>query len=198
MPLKKPQPSPATRKAFRLGLAAMIELGRAPKGLPASGLPQRIYVLSLRAIAKGRGVERAKPMVWEFLVGGDRKPAVLIAIGDPPGKKPPRMTSLLRGPVAAAALKATRQVENLPRVRRHKYELRRLRISSLSIGAFWLKSLEKGKPDLAIPYHTIHEKLKRMQAYTMDQFLSAIRPVAEKRLEAEAALVDKAKSGKRK
>jgi hypothetical protein len=198
MPLKKPQPPPATRKAFHRGLTAMIELGRAPKGLPSGGLPQRIYVLSLRAIAKGRGVERAKPMVWEFLVGGERKPAVLISIGDPPGKKRPRMTSLTRGPVAAAALEATRQVETLPRVRRHKYELRRLRISSLSIGAFWLKSLEKGKPDLAVPYHTIHEKLKQLQAYTMEEFLSVIRPIAKKRLAAEGALADKAKSGKRK
>jgi len=198
MPLKKPQPSPATRKAFHRGLTEMIELGRAPKDLPSGGLPQRIYVLSLRAIAKGQGLKRAKPMVWEFLVGGDRKPAVLIAIGDPPGKKRPRMTSLTRGPVASAALEATRQVETLPRVQRNKYELRRLRISALSIGAFWLKSLEKGKPDLAVPYHAIHQKLKRMQAYTMDEFLSVIRPVAEKRLAAETALVDKAKSAKGK
>jgi hypothetical protein len=197
MPLKKPQPSAATRKAFHRGLAEMMELGRAPKDLPASGLPQRIYVLSLRAIAKGRGVERARPMVWEFLVGGPKR-AVLIAIGDPPGKKPPRMTSLTRGRVASAALQATRQVETLSPVRRHKYELRRLRISALSIGAFWLKSLEKGQPDLAVPYHAIHEKLKRMQAYTMEEFLSVIKPVAEKRLAAEEALADKAKPGKRK
>jgi hypothetical protein len=198
VPLKKPQPSRATKKAFRVGLDAMIDLGRAPKGLPADGFPQRIYVLGLHAIAQGRGVERARPMVWEFLVGGDGTPAVLVAIGDPPGKETPRMTSLTRGPGASSQIEATRQVEALPQVRRHLYELRRLRISALSMGAFWLKSLKKGVPDLAVPYHTIHEKLKRMQAYNMDEFLSIVRPIAKKRLAAETALAAKAKLARRK
>lgn len=197
MPLKRPQPSRATEKAFRDGLIAMMDMGRAPRGLSIEGEPQRIYSLSLKALVKGKGVQAAKPVVWEFLVGGQPKPAVLIAIGDPPGKEPPRLTSLTREPVAAEALDATRQVERLPHVRRHQYELRRLRIAALSIGAFWLKALDKGQADLAVPYHAIHDKLKRMQAYTMDEFLAVVRPIAEKRLADEAALRRKAKASAR-
>jgi hypothetical protein len=198
MPLKEPRPSRATRKAFRDGLDEMIELGRAPKGLPKDGYPQRIYTLSLQDIVKGRGVERAKPMLWEFLVGGGSGPAVLVAIGDPPRKKPPRLTSLAREPVAAEAIQATHQVERLSHVREHRYELRRLRISALSLGAFWLKSLEKGETDLAVPYHAIHEQLKRMRPYPMEEFLSVVRPLAEKHLAAEAALRRKSKAAERK
>src|SRR5579863_1570160 len=181
MALKKPQPPPATRKAFRDGLAEMIVLGRAPKTLPAKAIPQRIYVLSPKSLLKGTGLDRAKPMLWEFLVGGGSQPAVIVNIGDPSGKKKPRMTSLTRDPMATEALEASRQVEALPRARRHRYELRRLRIGALSIGAFWLKSLETGRPDLAVPYHTIHKKLKRMHAYSMDEFLSVARTIVEQR-----------------
>ena len=196
MPLKRPRPSRATTEAFRKGLAQMIALDRAPANLPREAFPQRIYVLGLKAIAKGRGVERARPMVWEFLMGGGGTPGVLVCVGDPPGKKPPRMTSMTHDPIASDAIRATRAVEALPQVQKHRYELRRLRISALSIGAFWLKSLDKGRPDLAIPYHAIQAKLKRMQAYPMEEFLSVLRPIAEQRHEAEAKLRAKAKGGR--
>lgn len=198
MALKKPQPSPATRKAFLDGLAEMIALDRAPKTLPAKAIPQRIYVLSPKSLLKDTGMKRAKPMLWEFLVGGGSQPAVIVNIGDPAGKKKPRMTSLTRDPVASEALEASRRVEALPRVRRHRYELRRLRIGALAIRAFWLKSLEKGQPDLAVPYNTIHKKLKRMHAYTMDEFLSVARTIVKQRLAAEAALRSKTKTGARR
>lgn len=194
MPLKKPQPSSATTKAFRDGLAEMIHLGRAPEGLPKVGFPQRVYALSLRNIVKGKGVERAKPVVWEFLVGETSGPVVVVAIGDPPAGKLPRMTSLMRQPDAAETAQATHQVEMLPGVRQHRYELRRLRIPALSLGAFWLKSLEKGQPDVAVPYHAIHKTLKRMHTYPMDEFLSVVRPIAEKHLAHEAALRRKSKT----
>ena len=194
MPLRKPQPSRATKKAFQDGLAEMIRLGRAPKDLPNKGFPLRTYVLGLRSIVKGKGVDRAKPILWDFLVGSGSGPAVLVAVADPPGKKLPTMTSLTRGPAAAEVVQATQQVEKLPPIRRHRYELRRLRISALSIHAFWLKSLEKGETDLAVPHQAIREQLKRMRPYPMEQFLSVVRLLAEKRLAAEAALRRKSKA----
>ena len=198
MALKKPQPSLATRKAFRDGLTEMIVLGRAPKTMPAKAIPQRIYVLSLKSLLKDTGMKRAKPMLWEFLVGGGSQPALIVNIGDPSKKKNPRMTSLTRDPVASEALEASRRVEALPHVRRHRYELRRLRIGALPIRAFWLKSLEKGQPDLAVPYNAIHKKLKRMHAYPMDKFLSVARGIVEQRLAAETALRSKTKAGTRR
>jgi hypothetical protein len=198
MPLREPQPSRATKKAFQDGLAEMIRLGRAPKDLPKEGFPLRTYVLGLQDIVKGKGVDRAKPILWDFLVAGDSGSAVLVAVADPPGKKLPKMTSLTREPAAAEEVQAAQQVEKLSPVRRHRYELRRLRISALSIHAFWLKSLEKGETDLAVPHHAIREKLKRMRPYPMEQFLSVVRPIAEKRLAAEAALRRKSKAAERR
>jgi hypothetical protein len=96
------------------------------------------------------------------------------------------MTSVARAPLATQAIRLTLLVERLPQVQRHNYELRRLRIPALSIGAFWLKSLEGG-PDLAVPYDAIARKLKRMRAYSMLEFLSVLRPLAEKRLKFDDA-----------
>jgi hypothetical protein len=198
MPLKKPQPSSATKKAFQDGLAEMIQLGRAPESLPKVGFPQRTYALSLDDIVKGRGVERAKPVMWEFQVGRDSGPIVIVCIGDPPPKKPPRMTSLTREPGAGEAAKARQQVERLPQVREHSYELRRLRIAALSLGAFWLKSLKKGESDLAVPYQALYEKLKSMHAYPMEEYMSVVLPIAKKRLASETALRRKDRTKTRK
>jgi hypothetical protein len=122
-----------------------------------------------------------KPAVWEFLVGSASGPAVAVNVAYPRPGQPPRMTSITRGSVPAEALEATRQVKRLLVVRSGNYELRRLRIAGLSIGAFWLRSLE-GAPDWAIPYHTITRELERMRPYPMNEFLAVIRPLAEKRL----------------
>jgi len=181
MALTKPIPSARMRKAFRDGLAEMIRLGRAPKGLPRENYPQQIYSLGLEDIVKGIGVRAAKPVVWEFLVGDSSGPAIAVYVGQPPRGTPPKMTSVTRGPMTGEALKATHAVEALPQLRVRNYELRRLRISGLSIGAFWLKS-EDGGGDLAVPYHAVVDKLVRMRAYPMEEFLSIVRPLAAKRL----------------
>ena len=120
-------------------------------------------------------------MVWEFLIGSVSGPAVAISVAHPPPGQPPRMTSVTRGSDPAEGLEATRQIEKLPQVQAQNYELRRLWIAGLSLGAFWLRSLERG-PDLAVPFHTLDQELERMRAYPMDEFLAVVRPLAEKRL----------------
>ena len=174
-------PPRATRKACREGLAEMIRYHRVPKDLAKEDSPQQIYILSLREIAQGKGMGDPKPMVWEFLIGAVSGPVVAICVAHPAAGQPPRMTSVMRGSDPAVALEATRQVEKLPQVQAHNYELRRLWIAGLSLGAFWLRSLERG-PDLAVPYHTLDHELERMRAYPIDEFLAVIRPLAEKRL----------------
>jgi len=159
----------------------MIRLGRAPRDLAKKVDPQQIYVLAVSDIANGGGLRHARPAVWEFLVGQPSGPAVAVCIAHPPPASPPRMTSLTRGVIPAEALQATRQVERLPQVEARDYELRRLRISGLSIGAFWLKASSGGR-DLAVPYHAIHHQLQRMRAYPMSEFLRVIRPLARERV----------------
>lgn len=194
MPLEKPQPRRATVKAFRTGLDQLIQLKRAPSNLPKESDPQRIYSLSLRAIINGKGLKAAKPVVWEFMLGGGGKPAVIVSVGDPPGKAPPRVTSLTRDPEAAEAVRLTRRIGKLSQVRHHRFELRHLRISPLSMGAYWLKSLESGQPDLAVPYRAIPKKMEAMRAYPMDRFLAVLRPIAVKYMAAAQALRRKSKA----
>ena len=181
MALVKPTPSAETTRAYREGLAELIELGRAPKGLPAAEYPQQVFVLALQDAARGAGLEHAKPVVWQFLLGSAAEPAFAAAVAHPPPGESPKLTSLARGPLIAQSIRASQEVEALPEVRAANYELRRLFIAGLSIRAFWLKSLE-GKPDLAVPYHALAEELKGMQAYAMDEFMSIIRRLARKRL----------------
>lgn len=186
MALTKPTPSAAIRKAFRDGLNEMIQQGRAPRDLAKMVDPQQIYVLAVSDLANGGGIVDARPAVWEFLVGRVTGPAVAVCIAHPPKGMPPRMTSLTRGEIPAEALEATHQIERLPQVQARDYELRRLRISGLSIGAFWLKA-STGNRDLAVPYHAIHHELQRMRAYPMGEFIKVIRPLARQRVQFDDA-----------
>lgn len=181
MALVKPTPSDDTARAYREGLAELIELGRAPAGLPAAEYPQQVFVLALQDAARSTGLEQAKPVFWQFLLGSASEPAYAADVAHPPPGRPPKMTSLARGPLIAKSIRASQEVEALPQVRAGNYELRRLFIAGLSIRAFWLKSLED-KSDLAVPYHALAEELKAMQPYRMVEFMSIIRPLARKRL----------------
>jgi hypothetical protein len=185
-------PPRATRKACREGLAEMIRYHRAPEDLPKVDTPQQVYVLTLREIVQGTGLVDPKPMVWEFLIGSAPGPVIAVSVAHPPPGQPPRMTSVSRGPDPAEALQGTRKVEKLPQVQAQNYELRRLWIAGLSLGAFWLRSLGGG-PDLAVPYHTLDQELERMRAYPMDEFLAVVRPLAEKRLKFNDAPAQKKK-----
>jgi hypothetical protein len=187
MPLTKPLPSAETRKAFQDGLAELNELGRLPEGLPPEDTPQQIFILDIHQIAAGAGLGDARPAVWQFLLGGSSGPAVAAAVGHPPAGTLPRMTSLARGPLINKAIQATLDVEKLPQVRDHDYELRRVAIAELCIRAFWLKSLE-GRVDLAIPYHHAEtDKLELMRAYPADDFMAIVRRLAKRRLKHDEA-----------
>jgi hypothetical protein len=181
MALITPNPPRATRKAFREGLAEMIRYGRAPKDLLKQDAPREIYTLTLEEIVQGKGLGEPKPTAWEFLVGSASGPAVAVGVAHPPPGKAPRMTSVTRGPDPAEALHAAEQVAKLPQVQARNYELRRLWIAGLYIGAYWLRAREGG-PDLVVPDHALARELERMRAYSMDEFLAVVKTVAEKRL----------------
>jgi hypothetical protein len=184
MALVRPIPSPETTKAYREGFAELIELGRAPRGLAAAEYPQEIYALDLKDVRRGTGIEHAKPVVWQFLLGSASGPAFAADVGHPPPGRPPRMTSLARGPLIAKAIRTSQEVELLPQVQANNYELRRLWISGLSIHAFWLKSMD-GRDDLMVPYHALAEELNGMQAYAMQEFMAVVRRLARKRLKSD-------------
>jgi hypothetical protein len=181
MALMKPRPSAATSEAFQIGLAELVKLGRAPRDLAPEGYAQEVFVLSLNQVAKGADLDEAKSVSWQLLLDSASGMPVAVSIGHPPAGKRPRVTSLARGPLVAKNLEFTAEVESLPEVQRHDYELRRLFIAGLSIRAFWLKSLD-GADDLLVPHDAVHEEFKRMQPYPAEKVLSVIRGLAKKRL----------------
>jgi hypothetical protein len=157
------------------------DLGRAPRDLLGEGHEQEIFVLSLSDLVKGRGLNSAKSVAWQLLLDSASGLPVAAVVGHPHPGKTPRLTSLGRGPLIAKSLEATAEVEALPEVQDHEYELRRLGIAGLNIRAFWLKSLD-GAGDLIVPYHAVTNAFKRMQPYREDEFIPVIRRLAQKRL----------------
>lgn len=180
MGLRRPAPSPATWKAYKVGLKEMQRLQRAPLDLGPIVYPQRIHVMDLEQVVAGKGLDHAKPVAWQFLRGSVDGPAVGVVVIEPPDGQAPRMTSLARGKLWAQAIKDSKGVAELPKVKGHDYQLRRLRIPGL-VGTYWLKS-EGRHPDLIIPYHAIIKTLKRMYPYIASEFFSLILPLAKKRL----------------
>ena len=181
MSLIKPIPSKAIRDACSEGLKELSGLGRVPTDLGPTYLPQQIYHLDIHAAANGTGLEAAKPVVWQFLLGSPSGPAVAADVAHRRRGTKPKMTSLARGPLIAKSIQSTLDVERMPEVQRHNYELRRLWISGVNIRAFWLKSLD-GRADLAVPYHKAARELVDMRVYPMDEFLSIVQPLAQRRL----------------
>lgn len=179
MALINQEPPAETRKAFKKGLATMIKLGRAPTDLPPGNYPQQIYTLGIDDIVVRKNLRDASPVAWEFLMGKASGPAIAVCVGHPRRGQPPKMTSLRIGREIAKAIQATHMVEKLPQVQDRDYELRRLRIPALSIGAFWLKSLDDGD-DLAVPYHAIVNEFERTRAYPMEEYMTIVRELAKK------------------
>jgi len=179
MPLIRPSPPKAVWKAYKAGRKEMIDLDRSPTDLP-DGLPEPIYVLQLADIAAGHGISTAKPMAWRFYAGSPRGPAVSLTVGEPARGAKPRMTSMSHGQYVQKAFHEVHQVEGIPQVKRHNYELRRLTVPGV-LGGLWLAS-PTGSGDLVLPYATQLHGLKRMRSYKAETFLEIVRAYARKRL----------------
>jgi len=149
--------------------------------LKTGRLGLHIFTLGLRDIANG--LESVKPAGWRFLAGhppGEVLAAdVTEAIPGSGTNAVPKMTSLSHDSLIGGAIRAIHEVETLPELQGHNYELRVLRIPGLLIEAFWLKSLDGGD-DLVVPVLTRGAELKAMRAYPIAQFLEIARPMVAK------------------
>ena|SRR5947208_1003959 len=166
MSLIKPPPEPKYWQAYLRGRTDMIEIDRAPTGLPESP-PLRLYIVDLKDIAAGKGIDAIRPGAWRFFLGSFEGPAVCITVGESDDGGPPRMTSMTHGHFVQKSFQEVAEVEALPEAKARDYELRLLKIPGV-LGAFWLKSTtdESYQSDLLVPYHILARELKRMKAYT--------------------------------
>ena len=91
------------------------------------------------------------------------------------------MTSMEMGPGIHQSFIEVRFIKRLPKLRRHSYELRRLKLPGI-IGAFWLAPQGDSGTDLIIPYASVVPGLKGMRPYSMETFFARVRPLAQNRL----------------
>jgi len=157
---------------------------------------QRIYVIGLSDLTDGLGIGQAKHVGWQCLAKyKDELVALEVADrSDRPHPAPgaPKSASLGRGPTVKKAWEAAEYVKSLPPEERppSQFELRTLRIPGLLIEALWLKA-DRGGRDRALPFLFYpQEDLQSKRLYTMEEFLSKLRPLAAKRLKRDESLND--------
>ena len=197
MPLIYPAIPEDVERAFRSGLAELIEIGWVPTGLPLgrpAGRPLEVWVLDLRHLMDETDINKtAKFVQWQYLVGRMRARkgsphqthrAFAIDIECPRGKRYPRITGLERGPHVADVFEELKDLQRRHSLRSDEYLLRRLRIPALA-SVFWLKGSANGE-DLVVPYHCVTRKLRLMQIYRIEQFLAIMKPLAMQALKGPA------------
>jgi len=193
MPVHKPSPPDAIRRALVAGVADFVDkrdplrrvLLQAPIGLHVftlglddilGKLPTEVETAKVPGDAE-KILGLTKSAGWRFLATG---PSGAIA-GDvtlASTGKPARMTSLSRDPLIAKAIQATNEVDTLPEVQKKHYELRVLRIPGILLEAFWLKSLIDDI-DLFVPVLTRSTKFEKLRPYTLQELLLIGRELAE-------------------
>ncbi len=144
------------------------------------GLP--LYAASLSDVKKAVGPLQTKLIGWQFLTTDAKGKAVAgevaVEADSPAGEMD---TSLTRGMAVDEALRASGIIREHPDVLEEHLELRRLRISSLRIDAFWLKALPAdnllNENDHVYSFVAFQEEL-RSKLVSGTTFLSVVRRLA--------------------
>jgi hypothetical protein len=142
-----------------------------------------VYVLSLRALMKGRGMGDAKLVGYQMLTSYGGRPVMAeVALDGQAGR---RCASRITGPVADAALTSYRKVEKLKEIKGKTYEPRMLRIPALRIDAFWLRGSDDAghDQDWIVPYHTYSQELLRKTVVRLPAFLATIQPLVQREVQ---------------
>lgn len=149
------------------------------------------------------GLEKPRLTCWRFVAGtsiGEAVGGEVSRLG--PGEAP-RLTGLLRGPELTTTLAALDRVKKLSNAQcgdyddNLNYDLCILNIPGLVMESFWVRwSAEReaseetwkqptDRRDLIIPFLTMSRKIERLRAYTRDEFLSIVQPLAKDQLKLE-------------
>jgi hypothetical protein len=194
MQFTKTGPPERARLAFFTGLPNFLEgieeiddLGDILTGLPEEYDPLEIHTLGLDDLAGGAGIAAAEHAGWRFLAGGALSQPIAGDVIAPPGDRPPRLISVLHGPQSPACLQIAFSL--MARLEAHpnlldSYELRILSVPGLLVEAFWLKT-PAAENDLVVPYRNLVTELEGKPVFTMGEFLSIVKPLAQEQLQFE-------------
>ena len=191
MALEVPQPPAESRQEALDGLrrsrgevheAAMA--GGVPQALTA---PHQVFTINRDDIMAGAGLEAAKADGWRYIVaptagkvlgGAASPPSEVVGVAERNGVH--RFSNRQGGWLAEKTLHTMNIAKNLPQVASGSYELRMLRLPSISnTDVLWLKSKEAGD-DLIVPIASRSPDLVAGQPYKAGDFLRLIRGIAAK------------------
>jgi hypothetical protein len=149
--------------------------------------PHAVYDLRADAIAHGDGLASAKASGFRYLIGtGGTTVAAAEVLADANGNAT-LLANVNHGPYVEATARALAQVATLSAVGAGSYEVRLLRFSAIGLMALWLKPDAWGA-DIIYPLAPAPDGLQAERAYSADEFLQAIVPLAQKRVGASGKL----------
>jgi hypothetical protein len=149
--------------------------------------PHAVYDLRADAIAHGDGLASAKASGFRYLIGtGGGNVAAAEVLADASGNATV-LANINYGPYVEATTRSLAQVATLSAVGAGSYEVRLLRFSAIGLMALWLKP-DAGGADIIYPLAPAPDGLQAERAYSVDEFLQAIVPLAQKRVGASGKL----------
>jgi len=144
--------------------------------------PHAVYDLRADEIANGKGLGSAHPAGFRYLVHAAGGPVAAAEVHTDPSGKATLLANMNYGPFVKATSDAFAKLENLEQVGTGSYEARLLRISAIPLVSIWLKS-DPGGADVIYPLSTVPGMVEAEKAYSADEFLKAILPIAKQRAE---------------
>jgi hypothetical protein len=177
-------PSDELRSALQTGLRtflpgqeALVEaVLKAPRGI-------EVFTVALKDLVADAGITRAEAAGWRFLaLEGNDATAVDVISRD--GERPATVAALSRDKLIAVVVDGLNKLPEMDILReKQNARLRILRIPGILTEAFWLRT--GSGQEYILPFLVPDAALKVMEVYTLEEFLDAARPIAERFLAAD-------------
>jgi hypothetical protein len=139
-----------------------------------------VYDLRADEVAKGGGLETAHPTGFRYLVRSANAAIAAAEVHTDASGQASLLANLNYGPYVDATARAFNDLTATEPVRSGSYEARLLRFSAIYLVAIWLKADPPGS-DIIYPLAPAPADLQAGRAYSVADFLRAIRPIAQKR-----------------
>jgi hypothetical protein len=149
--------------------------------------PHAVYDLRADAVAAGGGLASATASGVRYMVdAGGTHVAAAEVVANPSGTGT-ILANLNYGRFVEATARAMTQTATLAAVSTGSYEVRLLRFSAIALMALWLKPDAAGS-DIIYPLDPAPAGLQAEHPYSAGDFLKAIVPLAQKRVQARKSM----------
>jgi hypothetical protein len=142
--------------------------------------PRAVYDLRADAVANGQGLDSAVLTGFRYLIASGGATVAAAEVQTDGAGNATLLANFNYGPFVEATAQALPQVATLAPVGAESYEARDLRFAAIGLMALWLKP-DSGGADIIYPLAPAPAGLQANQPYTGDDFIQAVRPLAQKR-----------------